>query len=179
MSGYTEIFQVMLAMSLVSIMVLNANRLIQTNNIVLVEGHLEEQIVAYAQDVIEESRALSFDEETAPDSDGNSTVPVYIPEGFSGLGMDTGEYSRDNFDDFDDFHNWNATVEINDITYAVSTEVEYVETSDFETYTATSSGDKSTLKRLTVNIQTKYLTEYTSREQRIYSFDFIRSYYAD
>ncbi|MBO6586101.1 MAG: hypothetical protein JJ953_08365 [Gracilimonas sp.] len=180
MSGYTEIFQVMMAMTLVSIMVLNANRLIQTNNIVLVEGHLEEQIVAYAQDIIEESRALSFDEQTTDvDSDGENDVPVYIPEGFSTLGTETGETSRDEFDDFDDFHNWSATVEINDITYNVSTIVEYVETSDYKTYSKTSSGTKSTLKRLIVNIQTKYLTEYTSREERVYSFDFVRSYYAD
>lgn len=179
MSGYTEVFQVMLAMSLVSIMVLNANRLIHTNNIILVEGHLEEQIVAYAQDVIEEARALSFDEETTPDSDGNSTVPVYIPEGFSTPGTESGESSRREFDDFDDFDDWSTYVEINDINYSVSSTVEYVETSDYETYTATTSGTKSSLKRITVNIQTTFLKEYASLDDRVYSFEFIRSYYAD
>lgn len=177
MAGYTEVLYVMFAMLIVSTMALNANRFIQINNNTLIEGQLESQVVAYAQDIIEESRALAYDEETTYNAAGNSIVPVLIPEGFSTLGPDGGETDRTLFDDFDDYHGLNETVTITGVDYFVDVVVEYVETSDFENYTLSSG--KSTLKRITVNIESNFLKKNIGGDNTVYSFSFIRSYYAD
>lgn len=176
MAGYDEVLYVMFAMVIVSTMALNANRFIQMNNVTMIEGQLEGQIVAYAQDIIEESRALAFDEETRYE-DGNSIVPVNIPGGFSTLGPDGTESSRDEFNDFDDYDGYTETVTITGVDYNVSVDVEYITTSDYSTYTVTTS--KSTLKRIRVNIQTEFLTNNSGSENTNYYFEFIRSYYAD
>lgn len=177
MSGYTEILYVMFAMVIVSTMALNANRVIQVNNITMIEGQLEGQVIAYSQDIIEESRALAFDESTTYDAAGNSTVPVYIPGGFSTLGPDISEAQRTDYDDFDDFHGYSETVNIRGVDYYVSVDVEYVETTNYNTYTV--SAGKSTLKRITVNIESDFLTKSIGSENTQYNFSFIRSYYAD
>lgn len=177
MSGYTEVLYVMFAMLIVSSMALNANRFIQINNNTLIEGQLESQVVAYAQDIIEESRALAFDEETTYDNQGNSIVPVYIPDGFSTLGPDGSETDRTLFDDFDDYHGFEETVTITGVDYFVNVVVEYVETNDYETYTVASG--KSTLKRITVNIESDFLKKNIGGDNTAYNFSFIRSYYAD
>lgn len=177
MAGYSEVLYVMFAMLIVSTMALNANRVIQVNNITLVEGQLEGQIIAYSQDIIEESRALAFDEATTYDAEGNSTVPVYIPDGFSTLGPDDSETQRTEYDDFDDFHGYTETVNIRGVDYYISVVVEYVETTDYKTYTVSSG--KSTLKRITVNIESDFLKKNLSSENTQYNFSFIRSYYAD
>ncbi|MAL16718.1 MAG: hypothetical protein CL670_08915 [Balneola sp.] len=176
MSGYTEVLYVIFAMTIVSTMALNANRFIQVNNYSMVEGQLEEQVIAYSQNIIEESRALAFDEATTYDATGNSTVPVYIPNGFSSLGTD-GEAGRTQFDDFDDFNGFSETVSIAGVKYDVNVVVEYVVTSDFETYTK--SFNKSTLKRITVNMESDFLRKNQNSDNTNYNFSFIRSYYAD
>lgn len=181
MAGYDEVLYVMFAMIVVSTMALNANRVIQINNTTMIEGQLESQVVAYAQDIIEESRALAYDEETTYDAQGNSIVPVYIPTGFSTLGPDDTtsdpEDFRTQFDDFDDFHGFNETVTINDVDYDVSVTVEYVQTSDYKNYSVATG--KSTLKRITVNIESDFLKKNINSDNTGYNFSFIRSYYAD
>lgn len=89
MAGYTELLQTMLAMVIVSLLVINANRAIFVNNESLVKGELENQVIAIAQDFIEESRSTTFDATTV---DGG--VPVNIPEGFSSIGPGSGESTR-------------------------------------------------------------------------------------
>lgn len=177
MSGYSEVLYVTFAMIIISTMALNANRLIKVNNVSMIEGHLESQIIAYAQDIIEESRALSFDEKTTYDENGNSLVPVYIPDGFSTLGPEFGETSRSSFNDFDDFDAYRDTVSIAGVEYTVNVDVTYVETTDYVTYTPTA--DKSTLKQITVNMQSVFLKKNPTAENTNYNFSFIRSYYAD
>ncbi|MEX0845422.1 MAG: hypothetical protein WD022_09065 [Balneolaceae bacterium] len=177
MSGYTEVLYVMFAMIIISTMALNANRVVQVNNQTMVEGQLERQVVAYSQDIIEESRALAFDENATYDENGNSIVPVYIPGGFSDLGPETGETNRTLFNDFDDFDGYESTVTISGVEYDVSVDVDYVTTNDYATYTTTN--DKSTLKRITVNIQTDFLQKNATSGRTNYNFSFIRSYYAD
>ncbi len=180
MSGYSEVLYVVFAMVIVSTMALNANRVIQVNNVTMIEGQLEGQVVAYAQDIIEEARAHAYDEATTYDLSGNSIVPVNIPDGFSTLGPD-GESGRSNFNDFDDFHNYSETVTLAGIEYVISIDVDYVTTTNYISYTTTNS--KSTLKRITVNVQSDFLrkNQNTSSDagNTNYNFSFIRSYYAD
>lgn len=177
MSGYSEVLYVIFAMVIVSTMALNANRVIQVNNVSMIEGQLEGQVIAYAQDLIEESRALAFDEETVDDGSGNSVVPVYIPGGFSTLGKD-GESGRTTFNDFDDFDGYNETVNINGIDYLITVDVRYLNhSSDYNTF-STAAG-KSTLKQITVNVESDFLNKNPGSDNTNYNFSFIRSYYAD
>ncbi|MDZ7807184.1 MAG: hypothetical protein U5K71_08710 [Gracilimonas sp.] len=68
MSGYSEVLYVIFAMVIVATMALNANRVIKVNNVAMIEGQLEGQVISYAQNIIEESRALAFDEVTTDDA---------------------------------------------------------------------------------------------------------------
>jgi len=178
MSGYSEVLYVIFAMVIVSTMALNANRVIQVNNVSMIEGQLEGQVIAYAQDIIEESRALAFDEETTDDASGNSVVPVYIPGGFSTIGKDSGESGRTSFDDFDDFDGFSETKNFNGVDYLITVEVQYLNhSSEYNTFSI--AAGKSTLKQITVNVESDYLKKNPGSENTNYNFSFIRSYYAD
>ncbi len=166
MIGYTEILQTMLAMILVSMLIINSNRAIAINNRVQVDTELEDQIIAIAQDYIDESRSVTFDATTA-----NGNVPVNIPGGFSSIGPGGGENSRASFNDFDDYDGWTETITASDnVDYNVSISVSYY---DGSTVTAS----KTTLKQMTITITSDLLT--SNGANKIYSFNFIRSFYAD
>ena len=168
MNGYSEIIQIMLAMTLISFLVMNANQTIVTNNVVMVEGELEEQVIAVAQNFIDESRATTFDENTL-----NGNVPVYIPEGFSlSMGPESGESSRNNFDDFDDYNGWTEVVTAaNGIEYNVSISVSYYDgTNTVNSY--------QSMKLMSIVISSEYLT-YADGSTKIYNFKSLRSFYAD
>lgn len=180
MSGYSEVLYVIFAMVIVATMALNANRVIQVNNVSMIEGQLEGQVISYAQNIIEESRALAFDQETSDDASGNSVVPVYIPGGFSTLGIDSGETQDDRttYNDFDDFNGHEETVTFNGVDYLINVTVNYLtHGSQYNTFSV--AGGKSTLKRITVNVQSDFLTKNPGSDNTNYNFSFIRSYYAD
>ena len=166
MSGYIEVLQTLLAMIIVSFLVLNANRSIMINTITEVEGALEEQVIAIAQDYIEESRSTTFDETTI-----NGGVPVNIPDGFSSIGPALGENRRSDFDDFDDYDGWAETIVASgDIEYDVSISVTYFED-------GAPVNTPSTLKEMTISISSSDLTNNGILKQ--YNFKFLRSFYAD
>src|SRR6056297_2123605 len=132
MSGYSEVLYVIFAMVIVSTRALNANRVIQVNNVSMIEGQLEGQVIAYAQNIIEEARALAYDQETTDDASGNSIVPVTIPEGFSdnlGIAGDgSGEIANDRttYNDFDDYDGHQETVTFQGVDYVIDVDVEYL-----------------------------------------------------
>ncbi len=166
MAGYTELLQTMLAMVIVSLLVINANRAIFVNNESLVEGELENQVIAIAQDFIEESRSTTFDLATV-----NGGVPVNIPEGFSSIGPGAGENTRADFNDFDDYDGWAETITTNNgITYEVEIDVSYYKD-------GAPTNEKSTLKQMTVTITSDDLT--TNGTSKTYNFKYLRSFYAD
>tara|TARA_R110000868_G_scaffold304437_11_gene565160 strand:- start:2899 stop:3399 length:501 start_codon:yes stop_codon:yes gene_type:complete len=166
MAGYTEVLQTMFAMILVSLLIINSNRAIALNNRAQVDSELEDQIIAIAQDFIDESRSITFDATTA-----GGNVPVNIPSGFSSIGPGGGENTRAKFNDFDDYDGWTETiVASNDVEYDVSIAVSY-----YNGTTVTAS--KTTLKQMTITITSDLLTSYGNN--RNYSFNFIRSFYAD
>ena len=168
MNGYSEIIQIMLAMTLISLLVMNANQTIVTNNVVMVEGELEEQVIAIAQNFIDESRATTFDEETV-----GGHVPIYIPEGFTDtMGPETGENDRNDFDDFDDYNGWTETVVTpSGIEYDISITVSYYNGS----YSVSSY---QTMKLMNITVRSDFLT-YADGSEKIYNFNSLRSFYAD
>ncbi|MFP8488582.1 hypothetical protein ACKGJO_05720 [Gracilimonas sp. Q87] len=184
MSGYSEVLYVIFAMVIVATMALNANRVIQVNNVSMIEGQLEGQVISYAQNIIEEARALAFDQETTDDpTSENSVVPVTIPEGFtndSNLGIDSGETQNDRttYNDFDDYNEHSETVTFNGVDYIINVTVDYISHDNtYTTFTITNS--ETTLKRITVNVQSEFLNKNPGSDNTNYNFSFIRSYYAD
>lgn len=191
MVGYTEVLQTMAAMIIFSMILLNANRMIHRNTVMQVEGELEQEIVALAQDIIEEGRTKEFDELSQEE-----VPPAEIPQDFTdpnNLGPDdenadsensgtdddlnsNGDYERGEFDDFDDYHGWADTLETEHGEFYIRAEVYYV---DPNTYQKLTDGTKSTFKKMKVNITSDFLKKNNSDEYTQYYLEFIRNYYAD
>lgn len=179
MVGYTEVLQVMAAMIIFSIILMTSNRMIYRNTIIQVEGELEQETIAVAQDVIEEARTKEFDEENVE----NSLPPVHIPGDFApsdSLGPDDSSEasSRTNFDDFDDYNGWSGVVNTEHGDFTIRAEVTYADpNSTPEPYQSTSS--KTTFKKMRIFIENAFLTKNMSDSLTTYTFEFIRNYYGD
>lgn len=172
MVGYSEVLQTIAAMLVFSLILLNANRMIQRNNVMQLESEFEQEIIAIAQDIIDEARSKEFDEESI------DFVPVNIPNDFTSsadLGPETGENGRQDFDDFDDYDGWTTTfdTEHGDDAFSLSVRVFYVDGS----FNAT--GGKTAYKKIEVTLQSPYLKKTASNDLKDYTFDFVRNYYAD
>ncbi|MDZ7715673.1 MAG: hypothetical protein U5J95_05610 [Balneolaceae bacterium] len=174
MIGYSEVLQTLGAMVIFSFILLNANRLVQRNTVFQVDAELEQEVVALAQDIIEESRTKEFDANSTGD-----LPPVNIPGDFTdpnGLGPagTTSEDERHEFNDFDDFHKWSDTITTKQGDFDVSCEVYYVDEPDF----STKENYRTTYKKIEITITSSYLTTNDGQRQS-YVFDYIRNYYAD
>lgn len=172
MVGYGELLQTMGAMVIFSLILISATSMIQRNTYMQVEGELEREVVAVAQDIIEEGRTQDFDEVTVD----AALPPPDIPGDFTGsatLGPDAGEDSRTDFDDFDDYDDWEETVETEHGEFELSTEVFYVTPEDQD-----STGSRTTFKKMRVFVTSIYL-DGGSGDETSYHFEFIRNYYAD
>jgi len=173
MAGISEVIQTMGAMIIFSMILLSANRMITRNTMLQVEGELEQEVVAVAQDIIEEARTKEFDaNSTGP------TPPADIPGDFtapSGLGSSASEGNdRQKFNDFDDYNNWSDVVNTEHGDFNISVKVFYV---DPDTYAKTST--RTTFKKMQVFITSKFLNEGNSNTPKQYHLEFIRNYYAD
>jgi hypothetical protein len=172
MSGYSEIFYIMFSMIIFSMILTNSNRLIHRNSTIQIEGELEQEVIALAQAVIEESQTKKFDEVNVD----QSLPPVNIPGDFINnvnLGTDSGEISRSDYDDFDDYNGHTETVTTVHGDFDISVEVFYVDETNNEYQAA-----KSTFKKIIVTIQSEFLRN-NAGEINSYSLEFIRNYYAD
>lgn len=172
MVGYTEVLQTIMAMAIFSIILLSANRMMHRNTFVQVEGELEREVIALAQDIIQESRTLEFDENST-----GAVPPKEIPASFvdtTTLGTDTGESTRADFDDFDDFDGWETVHSNRHGNFSLKAEVYYVTKDTYQR-----SASKTTYKKIDVTVQNEFLTGSNDDVLRTYKFDFIRNYHAD
>ncbi len=156
-------------MIIFSLILLSATSMIQRNTYMQIEGELEQEVIALAQDVIEEARTLEFDQVSI----GAKTPPENIPGDFtssSSLGPGSAT-KRSQFDDFDDFNGWEDVIETEHGKFNIRAEVFYVD-DNFNKVNY-----RTTFKKLKVYISSKYLDnkEGTSK----YSLEFVRNYYAD
>jgi len=173
MNGYSEVIQVIGAMIIFSMILLNANAMILRNNLLQIEGELELEVIALAQEVIEEAMTKSFDQVTV----GASAPPSQIPGGFTAsgeLGPDPGETNRSDFNDFDDYNGWSDDNVVTEHgRFQLRADVFYVEPVNFQ---MTSS--RSTFKKIEVTVTNEHLTR-SDGEPITYRLEFIRNYYAD
>lgn len=173
MAGYGELLQTMAAMVIFGLILMSANRMIQRNTMMQVEGELEQEVVALAQDIIEEGRTLEFDENSQEE-----VPPAKIPDDFTApgnLGPDDSEHDRKDFDDFDDFHGWSETVETEHGEFLIETEVFYVDEINYEKV----EDEETTFKKIRVNITNEFLRKSNADSLTGYYLEFIRNYYAD
>ncbi|MFY0696933.1 MAG: hypothetical protein JXR11_03695 [Balneola sp.] len=170
MNDYSDVLQVIGAMLLVSLLVQSANRSNLANTQLLISNEYEVGVTAIAQDIMEESRVLAFDEETV-----TGFVPVNIPSDFSNIGLDGSENgnNKNTFDDFDDYDGYTGTVTTDLGSFDVEISVYYLDSS----YNSTNS--KTTLKEMSITISNRYLTENDGTTLKRYTFSTIRSYYAE
>lgn len=184
MTGYAEVFQTIGAMVIFSLILLSATSMMQRNTYMQIEGELEQEVVALAQDIIEEGRTKEFDEvsvdATAPPAaiPGDFVVPSNLGPETSGTQNDdlngNGEVSRHEFDDFDDYNGWEDVIETEHGKFNIRAEVFYVDETNYE-----STNTQTTFKKLRVYITSKYLGRQSSGDLTLYSLEFIRNYYAD
>lgn len=172
MIGYTEVLQTMAAMIIFSVILMNANHMIQRNSMMQVQSELEQEVIALGQEVIEEARTKSFDEITV----NSEAPPSLIPGGFTQpdqLGPDIGNSSRSTFDDFDDYNGWSDTFTTEHGEFEVSAEVYYVDPVNYQKTMST-----STFKKIDVLVTSQFLRTGADIP-REYRLEFIRNYYAD
>jgi len=170
MVGITEVIETMAAMVIFSLILLSANRMIIRNTQMQITGEMEQEVIAVAQDVIEESRTKEFDAKTT-----GALPPTNIPGDFtspSALGPESSETSRGDFNDFDDYNNWKDFVTTEHGTFKVWAHVFYVDPVTYD-----STGNRTTFKKIRVFVSSKYLNK--SSDSKKYNFEFIRNYYAD
>lgn len=170
MVGYSEVLQTIGAMIIFSMILLSANRMIQRNTFLQVQGELEQEVVALAQDIIEEGRTKEFDENSM-----GAAPPANIPGDFTAPGSlgPEGESTRSDFDDFDDYNGWEDIVNTEHGDFSINAEVFYVTPDTYD-----STGVRTTFKKMRVFISSQYLTKQ-SGDRNLYRLEFIRNYYAD
>jgi len=184
MAGFSEVIQTMGAMIIFSLILLSANRMIIRNTHMEVQGELEQEVVAIAQNVIEESRTKEFDEYSQaaapPDSiPGDFTSPSNL--GFE-LAADTttddqngdGKVERSEFDDFDDYNDWQDSVSTEHGEFKIWAKVFYVDPDTF-----TKASNRTTFKKIQVFVQNEFLKKGQTDSLQKYHLEFIRNYYAD
>lgn len=179
MVGISEVLQTISAMVIFSIILLSANRMIHRNTFIQMEGDLERQVIVLAQDIIDEARTKEYDENSK-----GSVPPTAIPGDFTdpaALGPESGETTRAEYNDFDDYNGWSGQLETRHGEFKLWSEVFYVEynttTEEFD-----SVGTRSTYKKMRVFVQTALLTKggtASSSEPKTYTFEAVRNYHAD
>lgn len=172
MIGYSEVLQTMAAMIIFSMILLNANHMIQRNSMMQVQSELEQEVIALGQEVIEEARTKSFDQITVD----AEAPPSLIPGGFTspgGLGPGGAETTRRSFNDFDDYNNWSDTFITEHGEFEVSADVYYVDPVNYQ-----KTMSPTTFKKIEVMVSSKFLRTGADIP-REYKLEFIRNYYAD
>lgn len=173
MIGYSEILQTMAAMVLFSLILLTSNRVIFLNSQKEVESEAEEKAVTIAQNYIDEARILAFDENAI------AAPPAAIPSNFSTTGLESSEYSRASFDDFDDYHNWSETVDwvpgSGDSAFQVNIKVLYVTAPHYDMANGSASS-KSEFKKMAVTVTSDYLRDGNGNNIQI-TLPYLRKYY--
>ncbi|WP_116031866.1 hypothetical protein [Rhodohalobacter sp. SW132] len=172
MIGYSEVIQTMAAMIIFSMILINANYMIQRNSIMQIDAELEQEVISLGQEIIEEARAKAFDEVTQ-----GEMPPTIIPGGFTPTSAFPTEEEqqlaiRSNFLAFEDFHNWSEVITTPHGDFHISVEVYYVDDINFERVEA-----QTTFKKIDVTVRSEFLRGIN--EPRNYQLEFIRNYYAE
>ncbi len=123
--------------------VVSINRTFSQHGVILQQTEIGIFGVSLGMSILEEAQGKAFDENTL-DSLAQSTSELS-----SSLGKNSGETSRDTFDDFDDYNAWSDTVKIEGVDSFIRwANVAYVDSTNLD---GTASG-RTWHKRMTVYV---------------------------
>lgn len=146
----SDLLLVLGAIVIFSIAVLNVNRGITRNQLLMTQAELEYTGIALGQDLIDEARIKAFDEATT------TATPSNIPGAFSQAnkfgGANDGE-AYPAYDDFDDYDGYQRQDTTEHGIYRVTASVVYVT----ENAPNTAAGGKTAFKRLNVVVSSPFL----------------------
>ncbi len=173
MIGFSEVLQTMAAMLIFSMILINANYMIQRNSTMQIEGELEQEVISLGQEIIEEARAKSFDIITQ-----HKMPPTIIPGGFTHSSLFPTEEEqelrkRSDFTAFEDYHNWSEIITTPHGDFSIGVEVYYVD--DENNFAKVET--QTTFKKIDVTVKSEFLRG--GDEPRTYQLEFIRNYYAE
>lgn len=145
MIGYTEVLQVMGAMIIFSLVLTTTNRLMLNNTTTKIQSEVEVRATTIAQDIIEFSKTIPFDEATQ-----NNTVPDDIPDDFVNANPvpATTATDRTQINFLEDFNGYSEIIDSNVGEFVIETVVEYMNPADLNAVL----NNKSIYKRITVNV---------------------------
>jgi len=149
----TDVFLVLGAGIIFSMIALNTNRLLINQEETHVEADLIYGAVAKAQEYIDRARLLPFDETTI-----QGAGLVSVPAGFTApadLGNSTENDAGSAFDDFDDFNGFTSTDTTQNCIYGVITAVHYANQNTPDT----DAGTRTTYKTLTVTVTSPFFPD--------------------
>lgn len=142
--------------------VVSVNRTFIQHGVILQQTEIGIFGVSLGMSILEEAQGKAFDQNTL-DSLAQSTNELS-----STLAKETGETTRDTFNDFDDYNNWRDTVTVQGVdAFKRWATVSYVDTTNLDG----SSGTRTWHKKLTVfvkadnsqdTIKTSYIFSYWS-----------------
>ncbi|PKD43503.1 MULTISPECIES: hypothetical protein [Rhodohalobacter] len=146
MMGYTEVIQVMGAMIIFALVLTTANRFMLNNDTVRVSSEVEVRAVSIAQDLIEFSKTVPFDQATA----GN-TVPDDVPDDFvNGNPISTTTATnRQTIDSFEELNEYSETLNTDLGEFEVTSIIEYMDPADLTSNAPTSA---TIYKRISVTV---------------------------
>lgn len=144
--GYTEVIQVMGAMIIFALVLTTANRFMLNNDTVRVSSEVEVRAVSIAQDLIEFSKTVPFDQATA----GN-TVPDDVPDDFvNGNPISTTTATnRQTIDSFEELNEYSETLNTDLGEFEVTSIIEYMDPADLTSNAPTSA---TIYKRISVTV---------------------------
>ncbi|TYP95660.1 hypothetical protein LX73_0975 [Fodinibius salinus] len=179
--GYSEVLQVMAAMVLFSLILITSNKMILLNSKKGVETESEQKAITLAQNLINEARLLPFDANTT----GGPLQSSEIPDGFSATGPGSGETTRADFNDFDDYHTFTNTFDwqlrpqghpdFGESVFTLSIKVLYVQSPDFK-MSGGSETNYTEFKKMVVTVTSDYLTDNNGDPIKI-EMPYLRRYY--
>lgn len=145
MMGYTEVIQVMGAMIIFSLVLTTANRHMLNNDVIKINSEVEVRAVSIAQDLIEFSKTVPFDQATI----GN-TIPDDIPDDFvSGDPVPTTTATnRQHINSFEDFNGFSEILDTNLGEFTLSSTIDYMNPADLNS----TISSKSAYKLITVTV---------------------------
>ncbi|RPH35756.1 hypothetical protein EHM92_05655 [bacterium] len=161
-----------LALALLGTIILGVNRNTADNGSVIERTEFEIMATSIGISTIEKATGLAFDEKTV-----NSDVSVATScTPLASLGPEIGETTDSTFDDFDDYHHFNKTVNpdasptMKTAEFRLQGMVQYVQMSGD---TVVTSAGQTYHKLLTVRVWSKSMTD-TLTFQTIYSYWYFR-----
>jgi len=141
------------AMALLALISMRFNATLLENRTTEIENKVYLTAFSLADDLIEEIKQKAFDEQTVE----WKAIPVEQLTNIDAFGInDPGEYSVNDFDDIDDYHNYSRPISLPHVEdYTVTSTIDYVSASDQDQV----SNTQTYFKRVTVRVTSPYLSQ--------------------